>query len=235
MCSVESAQAPRRRDHTDILGSAAVVNTGGSVPIRKPTILIVCTGNVCRSPAAEFLLADLLGATAKKFTIRSAGTRAVAKLPIDPTICSLLRRRGIETIHFSSRELEVRMLETADLIVTASTNHRAAVARLRPAALHKTLTLKQLARYAPYILESGNRPTDVNERIAWLLAGVPRARARARKDDDDSIADPRGKSRRHYEAAIEELESACAVIAGLLGDVTATGTEKMTVGAGSRS
>jgi len=205
------------------------------VPIRKLTILLVCTGNVCRSPAAEFLLADLLGPAAKKFTIRSAGTKAVAKQPIDPIICNLLRRRGIETIHFTSRGLDLRMLESADLILTASTNHRAAVARLLPAALHKTLTLKQLARYAPFILESGDRPPDVGERIPWLLAALPRARARARRDDDDSIADPRGKSRRHYEAAIEELHHACARIATLLGGGVATEHEPVAVGAGSRS
>jgi protein-tyrosine phosphatase len=204
------------------------------VPIRKLTILIVCTGNVCRSPVAEFLLADLLGTTARRFAIRSAGTKAVAKLPIDPTMCSLLRRRGIETIHFSSRALDVRMLESADLILTASTNQRAAVARLLPAALHKTLTLKQLARYAPFILESGERPAEVADRIPWLLAAVPRARARARKDDDDSIADPRGKSRRHYEAAVEELDHACAMIAPLLGGASA-GVERVAVGAAGRA
>lgn len=205
------------------------------MPIRKLTILIVCTGNVCRSPAAEFLLADRLGATAKKFTIRSAGTRAVAKVPIDPIICSVLRRRGIETIHFSSRELDVRMLESADLILTASTNHRAAVARLLPSALHKTLTLKQLARYAPFILESGGCPSDVTERIPWILAAVPRARARARKDDDDSIADPRGKSRRQYEAAIDELEQACSMIAPLLTGGASNETRRVAVGAGTRN
>ncbi len=205
------------------------------MPIRKLTILIVCTGNVCRSPAAEFLLADLLGPTARKFTIRSAGTRAVAKMPIDPIICGLLRRRGIETIHFSSRELDVRMLESADLILTASTNHRAAVARLLPSALHKTLTLKQLARYAPFIQESGASPSDVTQRIPWILAAVPRARARARKDDDDSIADPRGKSRRQYEAAIDELDHACSMIAPLLTGGAAEVATHVAVGAGSRN
>lgn len=203
------------------------------MPIRKLTILIVCTGNVCRSPAAEFLLADLLGPTARKFTIRSAGTRAVAKMPIDPIICTALRRRGIETIHFSSRELDVRMLESADLILTASINHRAAVARLLPSALHKTLTLKQLARYAPFILESGASPTDVTERIPWILAAVPRARARARKEDD-SIADPRGKSRRQYEAAIDELDHACAAIALLLAGSGSSDGQHVAVGASSR-
>ena len=203
--------------------------------IRKLTILVVCTGNVCRSPAAEFLLADLLGATAKKFSIRSAGTRAVASASMDPLILALLRRRGIEAIHFSSRALDIRMLESADLILTASTNHRAAVARLLPASLHKTLTLKQLARYAPFILESGGCPVEVGERIRWILAGVPRARARARKDDDDSIADPRGKSRRHYEAAVAEVEHACAMIAPLLIGTTQSGAERLTVGAGTRA
>jgi protein-tyrosine phosphatase len=205
------------------------------VPNRKLTILIVCTGNVCRSPAAEFLLADLLGPATRKYTIRSAGTRAVAKMPIDPIVCSVLRRRGIETIHFSSRELDVRMLESADLILTASTNHRAAVARLLPSALHKTLTLKQLARYAPFILESGASPNDVADRIPWILSAVPRARARARKDDNDSIADPRGKSRRQYEAAIDELDHACAMIAPLLIGRVPEVVSHVAVGAGSRN
>lgn len=204
------------------------------MPIKKQTILLVCTGNVCRSPAAEFLLADQLGTTARTFTIRSAGTRAVANAPIDPIISSLLLRRGVETIHFSSRELDIRMVESADLILTASTNHRAAVARLHPAALHKTLTLKQLARYAPFILESGSGPADASQRIPWLLSAVPRARARARKEDD-SIADPRGRSRRHYEAAVDELAQACATIASLLAGVPANGSEPVAVGAGSRN
>jgi protein-tyrosine phosphatase len=205
------------------------------VPIRKPTILLVCTGNVCRSPAAEFLLSDLLGPAAKKFTIRSAGTRAVAKVPIDPVICSVLRRRGIETVQFSSRELDVGMLESADLVLTASTNHRATVARLLPSALHKTLTLKQLARYAPFILESGESPADVTQRISWVLAAIPRARARARKDDDDSIADPRGKSRRQYEAAVDELDNACAMIAPLLTGGTVKEAPHIAVAAGTRN
>mgnify|MGYP002738687724 CR=1 FL=1 len=44
-------------------------------------ILTVCTGNVCRSPAAERLLEHTLNPSV---TVRSAGTRALVGEPIHP-------------------------------------------------------------------------------------------------------------------------------------------------------
>lgn len=183
--------------------------------IATPTILLVCTGNVCRSPAAQFLLVEHLGPASAQYSIHSAGIAAPVGAPIDPTIAGLLRGRGIEADPFAARRLEPDLLRAADLILTGSTNHRAAVVRMVPAAVRKTLTLKQLARYAPFILESGFGPTPVTERIPWILSAVPGARARA-EWGDDSIADPSGKSRRRYGAAFAEVDEACATIAGLL-------------------
>jgi protein-tyrosine phosphatase len=179
-------------------------------------ILLVCTANVCRSPAAEFLLASHLGSAARDISIRSAGVNASAGAPIDDTIGNLLRSRGVETRPFSSRQLTVRMLESADLVLTASTSHRSAVVQLLPTAVRRTLTLRQLARYAPFILESGEPPAGSAARLGWILAAVPQARALAPRDDD-SIADPMGRSRGHYRAAVDAVDKACAAIAPLLG------------------
>jgi len=183
-------------------------------------ILLVCTGNVCRSPAAEFLLAQRLGPAAAAFSVRSAGTKAVAGAPIDPRMGARLRRRGIDTAHFTSSPLDVAMLEWADLILTASTNNRADVIRLRPSTVGKTLSLRQLARYAPFILQSGQGPAEIADRIPWILSTVPMARAQAPKEDD-SIADPRGKSLRRYATALDEVDRACASIAPLLSPTAA--------------
>ncbi|MDX9839346.1 MAG: low molecular weight phosphotyrosine protein phosphatase, partial [Azoarcus sp.] len=46
-------------------------------------ILTVCTGNICRSPLAEFLLRERLGAAGKKAEVRSAGIGALIGHPAD--------------------------------------------------------------------------------------------------------------------------------------------------------
>ena len=182
----------------------------------KPTILIVCTGNICRSPAAALLLTHMLGPSTEHFHIHTAGIRAVEGAPMDSIIGRLLSLKGVEATHSSSRKIDVGMIESADLVLTASTNQRAAVVKLRPAAVRKTMTLKQLARYAPFILESHEPPLAAGDRISWILDGLPGARARAVRRESDSVADPTGKSGRHYKVALKELDSACGMIAPLL-------------------
>ena len=54
------------------------------------SILAVCTGNVCRSPAVERLLASKLGPTV---SVRSAGTHALVGHPISEPMAALLRQR----------------------------------------------------------------------------------------------------------------------------------------------
>ncbi len=186
--------------------------------MKKPTILFVCTGNVCRSPAAEFVFRELLGPAAARLVIRSAGTKAAVDGSIDPIIANLLARKGIEVSKFRPRLLDVAQIDQADLILTASTTHRATVARLRPSALHKTLTLKQLARYATHIAAGGQRPAGAEHRIPWILAAVPGARSRSAREASDSIPDPVGLGRRHYESAFDEVYRSCVAIAGLFAD-----------------
>ncbi len=188
-------------------------------PLARPRILLVCTANICRSPAAQFLLLGGLGAAAESWIVESAGVSAVDGVPIDPVIASLLQQRGIATAGFRSRRLEVGMIASADLVLTASAGHRAAVARAFPPAVRKTFTLKQLARYAPFLDPGGDPAVPPAERVAQLLRTVPIARAKAteRRRAGDDVTDPRGRSRRAYTAAVRDLERACAAVGALLG------------------
>ena len=62
---------------------------GNSLMSQEPfSILVVCTGNVCRSPAAERLLASKLGSTVQ---VASAGTHALVGQPISEPMAALLR------------------------------------------------------------------------------------------------------------------------------------------------
>jgi protein-tyrosine phosphatase len=82
------------------------------------SILAVCTGNVCRSPAVERLLANKLGPTV---TVRSAGTHALVGHAISDSMVALLLDSGIEPNSFEARRLAEPMLKEADLIFVDDT------------------------------------------------------------------------------------------------------------------
>jgi protein-tyrosine phosphatase len=85
------------------------------VPRQVFSILAVCTGNVCRSPAVEHLLANKLGPTV---SVSSAGTHALVGHPISEPVAALLRDSGVESDSFEARHLSERMLKEADLILS---------------------------------------------------------------------------------------------------------------------
>src|SRR5215217_202434 len=91
------------------------------------SILAVCTGNVCRSPAVERLLATKLGPTV---TVRSAGTHALVGHPISDPMAALLLDSGIEPAPFEARRLSEHMLTEADLVLTMTRDQRGLVVEL---------------------------------------------------------------------------------------------------------
>ena len=54
-------------------------------------------------------------------------------------------QRGIDADGFAARQLTAALLDDVDLVVAAAREHRAVAARLHPAALARTVTLRDLA------------------------------------------------------------------------------------------
>lgn len=102
-------------------------------------ILIVCVGNICRSPTVEVLLRHRLGA--QNTTVRSAGLGALQGQPIDPTAGTLLAERGLDASTHVARQLDDRAIRDADLILTMQRSHTAALTRRAPHALGRTFLL----------------------------------------------------------------------------------------------
>src|SRR5215217_9257195 len=107
------------------------------------SILAVCTGNVCRSPAVERLLTSKLGPTV---TVSSAGTHALVGHPIAAPMGWLLLDSGVEPASFKARRLSEQMLKEADLILSMTRAQRGLVDELWPAAVRRTFTLREFAR-----------------------------------------------------------------------------------------
>ena len=111
--------------------------------MKRFSILTVCTANICRSPLMEVLLRDQLDP--QRFEIASAGVRGWDDAPIDSMVVLELARLGHEPTQHHSRALDIHHVEPADLVLTATREHRAAVLAMSPRALRKTFTLREFA------------------------------------------------------------------------------------------
>lgn len=107
-------------------------------------ILIVCTGNICRSAFAELLLGERLRSAGRvEVAVRSAGTTAVVGDPVHPLAARELEQRGAATLPFEARQVSASMVAEADLILGMTRAHRGRLLDLEPAALRRTFTFRE--------------------------------------------------------------------------------------------
>jgi len=96
------------------------------------SILVVCVGNICRSPMAEAILASRLAPHGVK--VSSAGIAALVGRPADPHAKALLAERGLDLSGHRARQLTPELVQGADLVLVMSTEQQRAVEQLAPAA-----------------------------------------------------------------------------------------------------
>lgn len=174
-------------------------------------ILTVCTGNICRSPAAERLLAAALGPSVH---VESAGTHAMAGRPIDPPMAALLRAGGISTDGFSARQLDEVQIQRADLVLTMAREHRAPVVELVPAAVRRTFTLREFARLVGGGETSPGPGRSVSDDLLLLVRHAASTRGGVA---DDDVPDPYGRSAADFDHAHSLIRDAVAAILGRVG------------------
>lgn len=102
-------------------------------------ILLVCVGNICRSPTAEHLLREaLLGSD---IAVGSAGLGARVGHPIDSTALATLQRHGQRPSFHRARQLTAELALEADLILTMEQSHIQSTIQRVPEARGKIFLL----------------------------------------------------------------------------------------------
>ncbi|MFF1574416.1 hypothetical protein ACFVWR_16860 [Leifsonia sp. NPDC058292] len=182
-------------------------------------ILTVCTGNICRSPAADLLLAADL-ADDPRFAVSSAGTHAMAGWPISSPMDELLADRGIDSSAFVARQATRDIIAASDLILTATREHREWVTAHDPRALRRAFTLTEFTD----AVRAHPNPSDVSatELVAWATANRPSALVTSRGSStrrgyaEGDILDPYGRGEAAYIASLAQIEPLTAEIARVL-------------------
>ncbi len=103
------------------------------------SILVVCTGNICRSPIGERLLRKRLPGV----KVKSAGVHGLVKRPADATAADVAANHGVSLEGHAGRKLTAEMARNYDLILAMESEHIAQVTAIAPEVRGKTMLFGQ--------------------------------------------------------------------------------------------
>jgi protein-tyrosine phosphatase len=178
------------------------------------TVLAVCTGNICRSPAVETLLRSVLDSSVD---VSSAGTHALVGHPISEPMAELLTAGGFPPAEFAARQLTRELVEQADLILALTPDHRTRVVEAVPSAVHRTVTVAELGRLSSTLTPGSVFGQDDAARLATLVPAALLERPHhVGRHHDDEVIDPYRRSadtyRRSYDQILDALTPMMAAL-----------------------
>jgi protein-tyrosine phosphatase len=98
------------------------------------SILMVCIGNVCRSPMAAAVLADRLRRRRIAATVESAGISALAGRPAEPLAQTLMKERGLDISGHRARQLTPELIRSFELVLVMEAEQQREIEEMIPSA-----------------------------------------------------------------------------------------------------
>ncbi|WP_228983906.1 protein-tyrosine-phosphatase [Streptomyces sp. DH12] len=181
-------------------------------------ILHVSTGNVCRSPITERLtrhaLCDRLGdPLGGGLVVESAGTWGHEGAPMEANAETVLADFGADASGFTGRELIDEHVVRADLVLTATRDHRAQVISMGHSAGLRTFTLKEFTRLVRAI-DPTTLPDPESDGVVARAHALVQAAAALRgwllapSAEADEVNDPYGAPITFFRSVGDEINQA---------------------------
>lgn len=206
----KSTPTPQPPAAPSLFGSAKPAE---STDDARPTILTVCTGNICRSPMAEVLLRARLESLGVR--VHSAGTHALVDHAMTEPAQALAVESGAsptDAAAHSARYLVEPYLLGADLVLAMAREHRSYAVKMMPSRMRRTFTVREFARLASTLSTDQARAAaeaagaDPKARLAAVLQAVTDQRGLVPADpEDDDVIDPYRRSQETYAKSAAQL------------------------------
>jgi len=133
------------------------------------SILVVCVGNICRSPMAEALLRNRL--QGREIAVSSAGLGALVGHPADITAQTLMNERGIDISSHRASQISAGHLRDAELILVMETWQQRDIEKNFPPARGRVFRLGHWGDFE--IADPYRKPREAFERaLADIERGI---------------------------------------------------------------
>lgn len=170
-------------------------------------IVVVCTGNICRSAfAASYLRHGLADRAPGVFDVTSAGTGTAPGLTVPREVLDLGEPLGLDVAGHRARQLTPGIIRAADLVLTATRAHRSATLAEVPGALKRTYLLTEFADLLRIVNARPGPDAD-----AWRVA-ISQVVAHRGAVTPTDVPDPYGRGRPAYDAMARQLMPLLEVI-----------------------
>lgn len=197
-----------------------------------PSVVVVCTANVCRSPLAARTLARALdGSALGAVEVTSAGTRALEGQPMCVVSAEDLDDGdGAYAAEHRARQLTGDLVREADLVLTMEREQRSEAVRAAPGSQAKVFTLREAEALLGVLAERDGEPPANLKALAGALHSVrglaPLAPTEPVKkhwwsrpeepEDPMTIVDGHGRSREEHTAAAAQVRATTDRVAGAI-------------------
>jgi protein-tyrosine phosphatase len=106
-------------------------------------ILVVCEGNICRSPMAQGMLAAAL----PQMAVLSAGLNALSGMPADDTAVRLMQARGIDITSHRAIQITRELCLQAELVLVMTADQRKQLEKTYPFACGRVFRLGEYSKF----------------------------------------------------------------------------------------
>ena len=109
-------------------------------------VLMVCTGNICRSPMAEGLLKGMLPESLQSIvSVSSAGTHALVGNSAEQNAIEVMESYGIDISLHRGRLIDSDMVKPSDLILVMERRHKRYIEKMTSEASN----VHMLSKFSP--------------------------------------------------------------------------------------
>ena len=137
-----------------------------------PSVLFVCTGNICRSPMAAAMFKQMVG---DDWRVESAGTRAMDGMEASEEAQQEMASRGLNLSKHRARTVTGEMIHTFDLILTMEEGQKEALRAEFPLEAGKIYTLMGMSGLVGDVEDPIGGGKEDYHRTADEIAGLLQA------------------------------------------------------------